>query len=100
VRLGHCNTPGLVEIRFSDVVYHAVMSESYHFMHAEDAWSELAILAEAGVSQLRAFVVKYTLVEAMRGTVADLRHFRVLAQDFYLDVLTPTTPIIEVIDDA
>jgi hypothetical protein len=100
IRLGHFKIPGAIEIAFSDVAHHSVMSESYIYAHAEDHWAEQSFIAEATTSQLQAFLARYTLLESMRSNAADLRHFRVIAQNFFIEVLTGREPVITVRDDA
>ena len=70
------------------------------YLHAEDQWAEQSFLAEATTSQLRAFLARYTLLESMRPNAANLRHFRVLTQNFFIEVLTGREPVVSVRDDA
>ncbi len=105
--LGHYRIPGEIEIVFRSVVYHAVMSESYVYLRGEDAWDLEAFLAEAKSSQLVKYVAGYTLLgstdEVFRAVGADhgqLRHFRVMAQNYFVEIIAREAPTIEVKHEA
>jgi len=100
VTLGHYNIPDAIELSFGGVIYHAMMSESFVYMHDEDAWSQELFLAEAKTSQLVQHLARYTQVEGMMGDLTGLRHFRVIAQNFFVEIVAKDVPAIEVKNDA
>lgn len=97
VMLSHTRSLRLdtIDVIFGGVIYHAIMSESYLYMNDEDAWTEEMFLAEAKSSQLIKQVRHYTLLDAVMGDTVSLRHFRVVTQNFFVDIIANEIPRIE-----
>lgn len=82
-----------VEIEFSEVQYHSAMSESYVYFYDKDKWDEDIFLAKAKESQLIKHLSEYTLFSGMNmDDLSDMVHYRVFAQNFFVDVITTSLP--------
>ncbi|BBM84502.1 hypothetical protein [Candidatus Uabimicrobium amorphum] len=95
IKMGHYKC-GDFEIIFKEVLHHSIMSESYIYMHDEDHWQEKSFIAQAKTSQYAKFIGSYTLLysqlEVHDIDESQLKHFRVLSQNFFVDILTTEIP--------
>lgn len=94
------NVDKLIIMRFSEVVYHSVMSEEFVYMFDEDDWVIETFLAKAKSSQLIEQVKKYTLlgvrIELELLPSTKLCHYRITGQDLFIDVISMHEPTIVV----
>lgn len=100
IYLGHYKTPGKIIIEFKNVWAHTILEESNILFHEEDKWIQYLFLGFAQNSGYKKLLESYTML----GTRLELSgkkelfHFRVLAQNLFVDVLTEDLPTIQVID--
>ncbi len=76
------------------------MSESYIYMHDQDTWEENGFIAQAKTSQLVGYLANYTLIESIPSGLSRLKHFRVFAQNFFIEIITRNEPFIKVKNDT
>ncbi len=95
IEIGHYSQPETVRITFKGVYYHSTMSESFIFMNDEDNWEMDTFIAKAKSSELIPFVASYTLLGAEHVVkLSELNHYRVYAQDHFIDVVCTEKPSI------
>ena len=83
----------IVKLTFKGVFYHAVMSESFIYMNDEDQWEADIFIAKARKSELIQWVASYTLLGAGHIVELDkLSHYRVYAQDHFIDLVCSEKP--------
>lgn len=93
VVVGHYSRKEEVKVTFKGVYYHSAMSESFIFMNDEDSWEMDIFLAKAQNSALIPWVASYTLLGAEHVIDLDkLSHYRVYAQDHFIDVVCAEKP--------
>ena len=99
IEVGHYFQQETVKLTFKGVFYHATMSESFIFMNDEDHWDMDMFLAKAQSSQLIQWLASYTLLGAEHIIEIDkLNHYRVYAQDHFIDVVCSEKPVLVLIN--
>jgi len=97
--VGHYSQKEEVKITFKDVYYHSAMSESFIFMNEEDSWEMDVFIAKAQSSELVKWIAGYTLLGAEHVIqCSELSHYRVYAQDHFIDVVCSGKPHLMVHD--
>lgn len=95
IEVGHFRLKGLVKITFKEVYFHSAMSESFIHMNDEDSWAMDVFLAKAKNSKLIPWLASYTLLGSEHVVeVSELSHYRVFAQDHFIDVLCAEKPML------
>ncbi len=85
------------EINFTEVVHHSVMSESYVYYREEDDWECDTFISEARKSKLIKLLGEYTILSSTyMDDLMDLKHYRVCAQNFFVEVITTEKPTFKI----
>lgn len=93
IEVGHYSRNEIVKITFKGVYYHNTMSESFIFMNDEDNWEMDIFMAKAQSSELIPWIASYTLLGAEHVIELNkLNHYRVYAQDHFIDVVCTDKP--------
>ncbi len=93
IEIGHYSKTEIVRVTFKGVYYHSTMSESFIFMNDEDNWEMDTFIAKAQNSELIPWVASYTLLGAEHVVeLSKLSHYRVYAQDHFIDVVCTEKP--------
>jgi len=93
IQIGHYNSDEIIQIHFSEVYHHSIMTESFIWFVEEENWDEDIFIAKAKNSQLIKWLSTYSLLGS--ETVVkpkDLDHYRVYTQDHFVEVLTSVKP--------
>ncbi len=99
IQIGHYRQSEVIEIIFSDVYFQSKMSESFIFMHENDDWEMNVFIAKAKKSELITWLSSYTLLGAEHIVkINELNHYRVYAQDHFIEIVSTKKPIIKVVN--
>ncbi|MFC1781838.1 hypothetical protein ACFLZ8_06220, partial [Planctomycetota bacterium] len=79
---------------------HTILEESNILFHKEDKWIQYLFLGYAQNSGYKKLLESYTRlgIQLKLCGIKELFHFRILAQNLFIDVLTQNLPTIQIID--
>ncbi|MCR6650213.1 MAG: hypothetical protein NVV73_01345 [Cellvibrionaceae bacterium] len=101
IEVGHYSQKEIVRINFEGVYYHSAMSESFIFMNDDDSWELDIFIARAQSSKLIPWLASYTLLGAEHIVeLSKLSHYRVYAQDHFMDIVCTGKPMLDLLDET
>ncbi len=101
IEIGHYFHKEIVKITFKGVYYYSAMSESFIYMNDDDMWEMDMFIAKAQSSKLIPWVASYTLLGAEHIVeLKELNHYRVYAQDHFIDLVCTEKPSLMLKDET
>ncbi len=93
IEIGHYRNKKVLTIEISELIYHGVTNESHIYFDENEQWLHNVIISEAKNSKLvKSLGIESYLSVQFDDDLSDLKHYKIYAQNFIIDVLTTETP--------